>query len=311
MDTLRIRLRPLAAFGTPLAGDTLFGQLCWAVRERHGETQLTRLLEGYHQGQPFLVVSDGLPAGWLPKPMLPEFLLGTEIDPAERKALRQRNWLPADHAHLPLRDWVTRASSVPTIERAVTTQNTINRLTGTTGSGPFAPRQVERQHWAGSEGVDLYCCIDPERLDATQLAQLLGDIGQSGFGRDASTGLGKFSVSDITPHRWPTERSRHALTLAPCAPDVTQLDARACYYAPLTRFGRHGNFAATGLHPFKRPVLTLRSGAFLSFATEQAPLPAFHGTGLGGLAAPVSFTLPATVHQGYAPLVPLNAELHT
>ena len=45
MKTYRLTLRPLTAFGTPLAGDTLFGQLCWALRHRLGNAALTRLLE--------------------------------------------------------------------------------------------------------------------------------------------------------------------------------------------------------------------------------------------------------------------------
>jgi CRISPR-associated protein Csm4 len=64
--------------------------------------------------------------------------------------------------------------------------------------------------------------------------------------------------------------------------------------------------AITG-HPFKRPVLTLRTSAFLTFRNDRVP--AFHGTGLGGTRQPLSAAIPATVHQGYAPLVPLNAEL--
>jgi hypothetical protein len=35
-------------------------------------------------------------------------------------------------------------------------------------------------------------------------------------------------------------------------------------------------------------------------------LPAFHGRGLGGVAEPISAAEPATVHQGYAPLLPLT-----
>ena len=59
-------------FGTPLAGDTLFGQLCWALREAAGGEALGKALEGYTLGKPWLVVSDGFPAGCLPRPTLPQ-----------------------------------------------------------------------------------------------------------------------------------------------------------------------------------------------------------------------------------------------
>ena len=68
MDNYQVTLQPRSAFGTPLAGDTLFGQLCWAIRERFGEARLTSLLEGYTEANPFLVVSDAFPAGWVPRP---------------------------------------------------------------------------------------------------------------------------------------------------------------------------------------------------------------------------------------------------
>lgn len=312
METYQFQLRPLSAFGTPLAGDTLFGQLCWAIRERFGEARLTDLLEGYTAGHPFLVVSDAFPAGWLPRPHIPDFLLGHDVTPELRKTAKQRVWLPADQAGLPLIDWMARAAALPTTRHSVITQNTINRLTGTTGSGPFAPRQISRIDLRGSTGsalsCELYCVLDTTRLALDDLTRTLTDIGQTGYGRDASTGLGKFAIGTTTAHQWPAAASRHALALAPCAPDPAALEAKSCFYQPLTRFGRHGNLAALTGQPFKRPVMTMRTAAFLTFANDTTP--AFHGKGLGGTLQPLSTAIPATVHQGYAPLVPLNAEFH-
>lgn len=58
MDMITLRIRPLSSFGTPLLGDTLFGQLCWAIRRQAGEARLRELLDGYLTGQPFAVVAD-------------------------------------------------------------------------------------------------------------------------------------------------------------------------------------------------------------------------------------------------------------
>ena len=81
--------------GTPLAGDTLFGQLCWALREAAGEAELRRRLQGYTEGSPWLVVSDGFPAGYLPRPTLPQHFSPTVDDPAQRKAAKRQRWLAA------------------------------------------------------------------------------------------------------------------------------------------------------------------------------------------------------------------------
>ncbi len=40
MDSYQITLSLQSAFATPLKGDTLFGQLCWAIRNRLGEERL-------------------------------------------------------------------------------------------------------------------------------------------------------------------------------------------------------------------------------------------------------------------------------
>ena len=63
MQTLLLTLQPHTAFGTPLLGDTLFGQLCWTLRHQLGNARLNALLQGYTDGKPFAVVSDALPLG--------------------------------------------------------------------------------------------------------------------------------------------------------------------------------------------------------------------------------------------------------
>lgn len=310
MQRLRVSLQVRSPFGTPLAGDTLFGQLCWAIRERHGEPRLHELLDGYGAGRPFLVISDGFPAGWLPRPSLPDFMLGADDGGAKRKEMKRRHWLPASGMHLPLAEWLLLAEQLPAGRAETVTQNTINRLTGTTGTGQFAPRQVERLELRRGEPArpedrsEVYVLHDPARIARDEIANVLEDVGNFGFGRDASTGLGKFAVTALEPLAWDPGQGRHALTLAPCAPDPSLLLATHCYYQPITRFGRHGNLAALGANPFKRPVLMLRTAALLTFSTPGVP--AFHGRGLGGAAHPLSTALPATVHQGYAPLLPLT-----
>lgn len=78
--------------GHALAGDTLFGQLCWTLRHQLGNDALTTLLEGlYTQGQPFTGVLDALPQGHLPCPACPA-APAAEAG-SDRKVLKKR-WLP-------------------------------------------------------------------------------------------------------------------------------------------------------------------------------------------------------------------------
>ncbi|MBK6715479.1 MAG: hypothetical protein IPG57_10380, partial [Burkholderiales bacterium] len=167
------------------------------------------------------------------------------------------------------------------MQTEVRTQNTIHRLTGTTGTGAFAPRQVDTLVHAPGATLEVYAVLDTDRLPLPSFVQALADIGANGYGRDASTGLGKFTlVGEAAAHSWPTPPgARHALTLAPCAPVPADLDAHDCHYQPVTRFGRHG-----GLH-----VLTgrlsdacCRRCAARRCCPRRHPsdeCPAFHGQG--------------------------------
>ncbi|HNG38377.1 MAG TPA: CRISPR-associated protein Csm7, partial [Accumulibacter sp.] len=302
--------------GTPLAGDTLFGQLCWALREAAGEAELRRRLHGYTAGHPWLVVSDGFPAGYLPRPTLPHRLAepsavaaehAGQHAAAERKAARQKRWLAVDH-----RDGVLSVAPAPAVDdataygqapqRRAQAHNTLDRRTGTTGGDPFVPYSVARTFHAAGQAIDLYLVLDEERTTAAEVGALLAAVGQTGFGRDAGIGLGKFSVARRAAVTFAVAAAANAhWTLAPCAPQGQGFSPTASYWQVLTRFGRHGNIAARGGTPFKTPVLLAATGAvFVSDGPFTARL--FVGQGIGGDGR-LSKSQPDTVQQGYAPVV--------
>jgi CRISPR-associated protein Csm4 len=317
MQTFRVRITPSSAFGSRPLGDTLFGQLCWAVRNRHGEGRLVELLAGYTEGRPWAVVSDALPTGYLPRPSLPGHWFA-EAAGEDRKAVKKRAWFPADMlVSTSVRDWLSHcrsAAEVPgsTPQSHPQPHNAINRMTGTTGEGQFAPYAMS-QLWYGSgsatEGaelrLDVYVVLDESRLSRDELLQLFEDIGAFGFGRDASIGLGKFQVIAVETFAWPRLTDAHAyLTLAPCAPQGQGFDPERSFYQTFTRFGRHGDVGVHLGNPFKTPVLLAQTGAVFSPrpAGEGAGVRAFLGQGLGGNGL-LSKAIPETVHQGYAPVV--------
>jgi CRISPR-associated protein Csm4 len=318
MHTSLARLLPLSAFGTLPKGDSLFGQLCWAARHRFGESRLTEWLDGYTDGAPFLVVSDALPAGHLPRPALPGHWFD-EVENADRKAVKKRRWLPLDRAGEPLAAWLrhcvgdaelvknppgehkTTDKPLRFLESHPQPHNSLSRATGTTGRGAFAPYQMEQHWYAPGTELDLWLVHDPARIGRDDLALLLADIGAFGFGRDASIGLGKFKVVSVEAVELPTQPRADAwLTLAPCAPQGLAWRPESCFYQPFTRFGRHGDLAVQSGRPFKNPILLAQTGALLApHSFEPRP---FVGQGLGG-AGQLSKAIAATVHQGYAPVV--------
>ena len=303
VKALLVTIRPQSAFGTPMAGDTLFGHLCWALSFRKGATAFERIMDGYTDGNPFAVVSDAFPSGYLPRASLPDALMGSDhLDPSARKALKRRQWLPREGLGLPYSEWLRQSCSAWPGKVATVTQNTIHRITGTTGSGVFAPRQVEQMTFARETLLDIHLVLDTHKLTLADILEALSDIGQSGFGRDASTGLGKFEVVSAVERNDAPNDSTDFMTLPPCAPDVSKLDASRCWALPMTRFGRHGSVLAASGKPFKRPIMLARTGAVLRLLSGPA---LFHGVGLGGQDAPISIAMPATVHQGFAPILPI------
>lgn len=309
MLTCEAALTPLSAFGTPPKGDTLFGQLCWALRNRLGEARLTQLLDGYTAGRPFAVVSDALPAGHLPRPILPSHWFNP-LSGDDRKAAKKRVWLPVEHFATPVTDWLEHcraASELPggSEQTHPHPHNAIDRRTGTTGEG-FAPYNMGRQWYGTGAALDIHIVLDETRLSIADLEIALRDIGELGFGRDAGIGLGRFRLDALAPSDLTTQADADAwLTLAPCAPQGLTWDAARCFYTVFTRFGRHGDIGVQRGNPFKAPVLLANTGAVL--APAEFRVAPFTGQGLGGKDAYgegiLSKAIPETVHQGYAPVV--------
>ncbi|MBF0415320.1 MAG: CRISPR-associated protein Csm7 [Magnetococcales bacterium] len=319
MKTLLVTLRPLTAFATPPHGDTLFGQLCWTLLNRHGEAWLTERLTGYLQGKPFLVVSDLVPSGHWPRPFLPPGFLSSETLTKEgnRKIEKKKIWFSWKAQE----GWKQKLSSwggLCRLEEDVWKENrkerpqphnSINRLTGTTGTDGFAPYAVS-QTWFPEEALlDLWLVYDPERISRETLEVALQDVGQWGFGKDASAGLGKFSLEQCEASPLPRQKDANAwMTLGFCAPQGLGFDPDRSFYQPFTRFGRHGDRAAVTGQPFKNPILMTRAGAVLTPRGNMTLTDVFVGQGLGGEGR-LSKAIPETVHQGYAPVVGIRLPL--
>ena len=316
MSRFVIAIKPKTAFATPLIGDTLFGQACWAIKHSLGVSQLTDLLDDYTNSKPFMVLSDANPQGYMKRPSLPLSKLGLDnTSVLKKKVYKAKQWLPEDVVLHPINQWggfaLTEAEMMgakglsDSYSRSYNqSHNSLNRKTGTTGSSSgFAPfsRQV---FWYHPEIIlTLHAELDESRFTKDQLHDVLSQIGLEGYGKEASCGLGKFEVLDIVEHQVEPHQSAGSwLTLAPCAPQQLSWNSKECYYQVFTRFGRHGGQAVhkTG-GPFKKPVLMADSYAILTPKTFD-PTVGFVGQGLSN----ISITISETVHQGYAPVIPVQ-----
>lgn len=343
MKRFEITIKPLSGFGTPLKGDTLFGHFCWQAANRPEwlDGGLDAALNAYPE-EPFAVFSSAVPKlpgkpdrYLLKRPDLPLHMLFKEKDPGDRvlnyqglKHRKSKKWMLSSiekpialHNSAFLNDREAANAVCPAASDALgkdvdafeehgffqgfdQPHNTINRLTGTTGKGAFAPYSMHNVYYGAGMELAIFVLVHPKWTDIDRVVQALRDIGRFGFGRDASIGMGRFEVASLKEHALSLPKKTDGIyTLAPCLPRGRALADR-CRFTPFTRFGRHGDRLAISRNPFKAPVIMADEGAVF-LPDLGAP---FEKPYVGSAVTGVSKVEPGTVVQGYAPYLPIRLE---
>ncbi|MGQ9922281.1 MAG: type III-A CRISPR-associated RAMP protein Csm4 [Desulfobacca sp.] len=349
MRLYEIVLKPETAFGTPLVGDTLFGQFCWQVWYQPNlvSQPFDQLLASY-PSRPFVVFSSAWPRWqehgrtWyaLPRPTLPRSswfepaVLAAGLNCREKvrqrpdKELKKKRWLlVSDDLQLDYRRllserelWDRVIGSLPratplyrqlyrsAVQQIQVTQgqphNTIHRWHNRTGQDPCRPYTLDVLFYCPGLTLAIFVLVDGQVTDIEKVCRGLARIGQTGFGRDASSGLGRFQVIEAREIQRPAPLPGSAVyTLAPSVP-VAGSYVRA-YYQPMVRFGRHGDRLATSRNPFKAPVVMAAAGAiFVPTQAEYLSKP-WWGRAVTG----VSKIQTNTMVQGFSPFLPLPLEV--
>ncbi len=261
MALFRLTLRLTAPLGTPLAGPTLFGQVCVLRAEAEGAAAVTDWLADPAR---LWRISDGFPAGLLPRPLVtPRPVPAEALDGI--KALKRRT-LVRRAAWLGLRDgWADDRLAAddtapdPALPRRIA-HNHADRLgqgTQETGGLYFLD---EDWRFAEAERRDIDLYVETAEPLAT-VRHWIGALGARGFGRDAGTGRGRWTVTaaegdtELPAHPGPRRMSLSRGLLEPAT-------MRAALWKLEPHLGRLGpEHTLTGLSPFKRPVLLTRPGA--------------------------------------------------
>lgn len=343
MKLYAITIRPSSGFGTSLKGDTIFGQFCWEVAQDPGlvNGDLTNCLLSYDE-KPFLVLSSAYPTSpetstqkWhaLKRPDVPQAYLWQEesnasyAKVAQRKERKSRKWMVTDSAlsistigehYLSDAQLVEkiaeagpgklllskyRRTEKVLLKHSPQPHNTINRFTNTTGSGTFAPYSQEVTFYLQNLDLAIFALVDTEVTDITRVMEGLQRIGAFGYGKDASIGIGRFTIvnnAQIDLNMKPDDNAVYCL--GPCAP--TRGSYREAFFLPFVRFGKHGNTLAQSTSPFKNPVIMADEGAVF-FPTDTADCKkGFFGSAIRG----VSKAMPQTVVQGYSITIPFKLE---
>lgn len=333
-----IIIQPQSAFGTPLKGDTIFGQFCWQAAESETLTHgLDHWISCYYE-RPFAVFSSAFPVITkddqrfyaMPRPFLPisltkgqkpqeraqqvmnlkkdkkkkYLLVGNDLKPVlSAKNYCSEKELCDFHLALPNKLHLLDNKNRKFYGMFSQAHNTLNRLTGTTGTGQFAPFSADNIHFLPEAKLAVFALINEEALDKDRLRDAFKSIGTWGFGRDASAGLGRFGVVDIVEEKITASvKHKACYTLAPCVPEKNGFFT-ASFFTPFTRFGKHGPALVHKKNPFKNPVLMADEGAI--FIPAQALSRPYIGTAVNNL----SKADKRTVMQGYSIFLPCDIEV--
>lgn len=267
MSLYRLTLRLKSPLGTPLIGPTLFGQLCWVRREVEGDSDLNAFLNDEDR---IWRLSDGFPADYLPKPLVcPQ--------PVPKDKFR-------DLKRIKKRIFVTRKVFLK--NRNAWDETVLNVDTDTAGDQTLKKRiahnHVDRGGHGTQEDGGLYFLdedwrfSDPARdkvdlyIETSeplgQVRGLLKQLGEQGYGRDASTGRGRWEIvsaredSDLS-----NGLGNRRVSLSRGTLDERMRDT---LWRIEPHFGRLGpELSLTGVSAFKRPVLLTRPGA--TFRSED------------------------------------------
>ena len=287
MTLYKTTIIPRSNFTTPLKGDTLFGQICWAIRYRLGEDRLNELLSDYDK-KPFLIVSDGFASGYLPKPNMPSHFLGENLE--LKKENRKKIWLSMEDLQGGnFKNAKTSAEAGYELTKNATIKNSINYHTFTTDeSGKFAPYALMEMKFSKQ---DIYFLLD-DKFKLDELEKALEFVSKSGYGKRASIGKGAFEYRAF--EKVSVKKSSNAfMTLSPVVIDDENL--KEFYYEPFTRFGKHGGGLAS-TNPFKSPILMADSSSVVVY--DEICEKEYLGKAIRGHSTNAN-----TVHQGYSILI--------
>jgi CRISPR-associated protein Csm4 len=221
-------------------------------------------------GEPPFVLSDGFPAGLLPKPLFPRSRrsLSAGIDTRELKEKKYDSYKKQEKAPFQtieeFRSTCASPEKPPTVAFSpwVTTHTphaTIDRMTMTTGGEGSAGNLYETtEKHLPHKDVDVYL-----RSLAGQEAMVeknLEQIGRCGFGKDKSVGLGRFTVKNVekTTDLREVETVEGFINLSSFVPAAN--DPKDGYWRLRVKYGRLGENAGEG-NPFKKPLLQIEPGA--------------------------------------------------
>lgn len=336
MKVYEVCVKPASDFATPLQGDSLFGQICCQIAQDSELTgEISELLSDYAQN-PFCVVSDPImrfelkdkPVEYvMPKAFCfanrnKQVIAGDRESECKEYDARKKNKKAA---------WVVVSKQQPLSGSAMNnfndlgaikerynldkewqpvktyrqTHNSIDRYTGTTGSGgQFAPFSLGCISYDSNLTMSIFIGLRDDVVKSG-IETALRRIGAFGYGADATTGKGRFNIvgdmREINLSELGDANGNAFYTLSAVVPEKNKY--KKIFFEPFVRFGRHGGSRANSEFPFKQPVLKAAAGAVLVLNSPERGTNIYAGSAVKNLSK-----FSDTVEQGYSLVIPMKVE---
>ncbi|XPV70418.1 MAG: type III-A CRISPR-associated RAMP protein Csm4 [Halarcobacter sp.] len=296
MKLYKLTIKPISNFATSLQGDTLFGQICWAIKNKYGEDKLEELLLEYDKN-PFLIVSDGFPKGYLPKPNMPMKFL--KENSKEKKNNSKKLWLKIKD--LENGNYIN-AKNINNIEGRVdlnkkinVMKNSLNYLAFRTEKDRFSPFGIEEYPIKDFE-FDIYFLLS-KQFKKEKLLECMEFISEFGYGKKTSIGKGRFifQKEDFEEISLKNETTTY-MTLSSIS--LENLECEELYYSPLTKFGKNSSQVDND-NPFKKPILLAKNSTVIKYKFTKERF--YDGKAIKGISS-----FEKAIHQGYSILFPLK-----
>lgn len=261
MRDYRITVKLKGPTGTAWHSDTIFGHLCWQVV--HGALNMTieEFLSPFLDGSPPFVLSDGFPAGLLPRPILYRF--ETVVKDRRHYATAKR-WRRADYVteedfqHIRRGERPTGVPVDNPWHSIVTSHASMDRNTTTT-SGAGGLYETEATYLPSHPGLDVYVRTRDEWWE--NVVSLFQAMAHSGFGRDKSTGLGMFEMMKAEEYSGFASNGEANWLVSLSSVVPAPADPINAYYHLRIKHGKLGE--GRSVNPFKRPLLQMEVGAMI------------------------------------------------
>jgi CRISPR-associated protein Csm4 len=292
------------ASATHWQADTVFGHLCWSLLRRSGETTLAEFLSLYEEKTPPVLLSDGFPGDYLPRPLLPPPVAPAAGESKRQRIERLRLAKKLQQVELLTLDEFNRARMGQPVEPSLTQETLKESL----HIHAMQKNQIDRvTNTAGSEAGELYNIVEYRIPRVTifwriaegyfdTVSEFLNDLQATGYGKRKSVGYGQVEGFTLKEFNGFTDvpEANGFVTLSRFVPEPD--DPTDGYWNATVKYGKLGEELAVSGNPYKRPLVQLVPGSCFRDATPRE----WYGRLLGGLSQ-----LPEVKHYGFAFPVPM------